>query len=1621
MKNSTLKIISLIIVFAIISSVFCLPNGVSAISVDGVSLNSIDDIRQSFESYYVPKDQQIEYTDNQGNPYFTTVDPALTWTAQNGVLTRYGSGNYSGGSGRKGAALLYYKKALTDFQVEFDYSMKGCSSWRWMALGFGASEIGANFTNDGYMAVVEQEGTMRLFDASVSAPYISSTKVTAYTEAIAEQWIHANISVINGKLCVVVTYADAEGNEAEISCEKGLSDYNGGYIYLHSSTQNMQIKNLYITDLKSDEEYDPTLSTEYYFGDISEVGEAFSCYTYKTIYDYGDTNINGDPLYELVDPSVAWQVDAKTKGLIRKGTSRYTGGSGTKGASMLFTNEQYTDFEIEFEYCFSENNGSWRWAGVGFGADAKGDSYPNDSYFAVVEKEGTVRLHMKGENEPTGINAGANDTYNKQVNTNVSDNISTWHNMRVSLVNGFFSLSYDGNGPFTKSGLSITDPGYVYIYSNTEGMKIRNLRISTPLTGDTVHNIEIWPEEYETSSEKIGAIGNVSCTDTAFSFETTVSGKVLPLYITFPSVGGIRLSGEKKGFFEPSGNKKITFNKVSSGYEIVADGEKALLEADNSSWRLITYKNGKSSVCVDSSKILFGYKTDGTLGRIKYTFPISSGEFFYGLGERFNAVNQNGYTVTLWNHDPTYHSAGSTGDRTDSYANVPLLHSTNGYTLFFNSTYNAEADIGYTEPDAYSFDFNGDILDLYIWNGTPEENISDYTSVTGKPFIPPEWAFGYWAGSGSVLYRDADNNNLDAQAVAEKVSGIIESYKAMGVKPAAYYGEGAYIDNISDVLPILCENGIAPLSWNRCSTAYSNIIKKLASLVSITRLPLIRRTDDTYKYFGNEAMTYIDYSNPLSVELVKRLYADKTSAGLRGVMIDMGEYIGEHTSFYNGKNGDEMHNLYSYYYAKSVNEAFSELTNDDFVLFERSGCAGSQRYAILFGGDQAAKWYGLRQQVNAMLTSAASGYAVYGGDIGGLHGRPTDELYTRWVQFSTFTPVMREHGNTSDDMLPWTYSEAAQESFKKHYEIREVLKSHIYSTALKSGETGIPMVKSLAFAYPEQPSVYGVEDEYIFCDSLLVAPVLSVGATSRNITLPSGKWYDLYTGETLTGGSTFTASAGFDTIPVYAASGAVIPLNLSKSLDIYSSGDRRSVLLTPPESDAFSEIKSDNGDVSYTLKSLGSGSFKMTRSADDDRDTLIIYGMNASSVSAEGVELKKESSGAEVGFFYKGNNTVIVLPDGCNDVEIYAEGVLKQSNIIEVKPENEAELDSFTCYSVPGNSIIESLDENGISKFKEVKASDIWNVPASGVIERQSTAEYTSTGSRKGASALYLPGNYTDFELSFSYCYNSAASWRWMSVGFGAENIGDNYYNSGYLAMIEQEGTVKLLGDKKTSGISTYHVSDTVIDGYPSQDKWYNFVLRVQGDTMTVSFDKYSYEYTLPSYDSGAVYLHCFSNNMRFKDIKLVDLADVYTVNEKDRYSVSAAKSKAEVNISDSSVFAGEKVNFTLTLPENYILSAQSVIAYWHDGKEMKTLSLEADQNGVYSFEMPSYPVSLGYNCYLPCDANSDGKLNILDLIRIKKHLAKSNVLLDSTASDIDLNGIIDAVDLSKLRLKLFE
>jgi oligosaccharide 4-alpha-D-glucosyltransferase len=254
---------------------------------------------------------------------------------------------------------------------------------------------------------------------------------------------------------------------------------------------------------------------------------------------------------------------------------------------------------------------------------------------------------------------------------------------------------------------------------------------------------------------------------------------------------------------------------------------------------------------------------------------------------------------------------------------------------------------------------------------------------------------------------------------------------------------------------------------------------------------------------------------------------------------------------------NEVHNIYGHYWNKMLFENYAkDCPTQRLFHLNRSGFAGSQRYSIFpWSGDVGRNWSGLQAQLPVMLGMSMCGVPYIHADAGGFAGSDDEgELYVRWLQFAAYTPVFRPHGTALYDVDPKAASfpsEAAlmEEPFKtlaKQVVLeRYKMLPYIYTLAYRQTKFAEPLVKPLLYNYSTDTNAIKTENEYLFGDNILVAPVTKRGAVLQKVYLPEGNWYGVETNKNYIGKSFTDVDVTEYKKPLFYKEGSFIPQYIS--------------------------------------------------------------------------------------------------------------------------------------------------------------------------------------------------------------------------------------------------------------------------------------------------------------------------------------------------------------------------------------------------------------------------------------------------------------------------------------------
>ncbi|HKM34343.1 MAG TPA: TIM-barrel domain-containing protein [Lachnospiraceae bacterium] len=575
----------------------------------------------------------------------------------------------------------------------------------------------------------------------------------------------------------------------------------------------------------------------------------------------------------------------------------------------------------------------------------------------------------------------------------------------------------------------------------------------------------------------------------------------------------------------------------------------------------VTLKNGRISVKVDKgspwySGLLTYYRddmpilhtkfegdytgrnvhTEGDHYQIKAIFDANSGEHFYGLGqEQEDVFDRKGSTCNLQHYN--------------TKSAVPVVYSSLGYGFFWNNPAPGRCETTknhtmWVADSAYQADY------LVYVGENPSEVLKKYCDLTGYAPHFPEWASGFW--QSKLRYESQD-----------EVLEVAREYKKRGIPLAAividYFhwteqGEWKfdpkYWPDPEGMCRELKEMGIQPVVsiWPTINPASENYREMDDSNMLV-------RTENgqygTFDFYGQQ--TFIDATNPKTGpfvwDKVKKNYYD---LGIHNFWLDEAEpevhpQQYSNLKFYAG-NGAQAAMLYPYYYSKVFYDGLKEQGEEDVIILTRAAYPGSQKFgSLVWNGDIASSFEALRMSVKSGLSMAMSGIPWWNSDIGGFHSGDIQsdyfkELVVRWAQFGLFSPVMRLHGSrlrtpnqpvrhpgvkerSGGDNEIWSFGERNYEILKKLVLLRERLETYICHHMEVAASEGKPLMRPMFFDYYEDEICYTLEDQYMFGEDILFAPITEQGCTERRVYLPEGRWCDVNTGEVYAGNQWLTCHA----------------------------------------------------------------------------------------------------------------------------------------------------------------------------------------------------------------------------------------------------------------------------------------------------------------------------------------------------------------------------------------------------------------------------------------------------------------------------------------------------------------
>ena len=627
----------------------------------------------------------------------------------------------------------------------------------------------------------------------------------------------------------------------------------------------------------------------------------------------------------------------------------------------------------------------------------------------------------------------------------------------------------------------------------------------------------------------------------------TFEGTVLTLRVTSPMSDVIRVQVQHHAP-PPAGPHRFDLDyslsapgvriEDQSDYLLFTSGRLSLRIAKGPPWEMQFIDETGAPVTGGDAQSLGYMRVDGATPRVMQRLSMGVGECVYGLGERFGPLVKNGQAVTIWNED-----AGTISD--ESYKNVPFYLTSRGYGVLVNSPGKVEFEVGTEIVSQVQFSAPGEALDYYLFHGpAPKDVLEKYARLCGRPALPPAWSLGLWLSTSFTT-------TYDERTVSEFVDGMQQRGIPLSVLhfDCFWMKQRHWCDFEWDrtkfadprgMLERLHARGLRVCVW---INPYVSQMSKLFDEGRAHGYFIKRRDGSVYQADQwQPGMAYVDFTNPLAVEWYRSKLRELLETGVDCFKTDFGERIpsDDDVVYHDGSDPKLMHNYYAYLYNKAVFELLESVRGaGEALVFARAGTAGSQKFPVHWGGDCAATFESMAEELRGGLSFCTSGAAFWSHDIGGFTGTADAALYKRWVAFGLLSTHSRLHGSSSY-RVPWLFDEESVQVMRFFARLKNRLFPYLYAASRDAHERGWPVMRTMLLEFPDDPACRYLDRQYMLGSSLLVAPVFRADHVAEHY-VPPGRWTDLLTNRVIDGGSWRSETLDFMHVPLLVRENTVLP------------------------------------------------------------------------------------------------------------------------------------------------------------------------------------------------------------------------------------------------------------------------------------------------------------------------------------------------------------------------------------------------------------------------------------------------------------------------------------------------
>ena len=536
----------------------------------------------------------------------------------------------------------------------------------------------------------------------------------------------------------------------------------------------------------------------------------------------------------------------------------------------------------------------------------------------------------------------------------------------------------------------------------------------------------------------------------------------------------------------------------------------------------------------------------------EFILRLKDSDIVYGLGEQVRGINKRGWHYTNFNADNPHHHE----DTRSLYGshNFLIISGEETFGVFFDYPGRIEYDIGYKRRDTMVISADSSDMDIYIIQ--PEEGkykelsiVKQFRRLIGKSYVPPMWAFGF--GQSRWGYKTEDD-----------IRQVALEYEKADIPLDSIYMDIDYMDSYKDFTVDKSKFPDLKQLSSDMKDKGIHLVPIIDAGVKIEKGYDVYEEGVAENYFCKDkngedfigavwpgSVHFPDFLNPLARDWFGGKYKVLTDSGIDGFWNDMNEPAifytrdrlndtlkemeevvsenmgikeffhftgmiedlkgneGDYTKFYHNVDGkmichNDVHNIYGMNMTRAANEALNKINPDKRTLFfSRSSYIGAHRFGGIWQGDNKSWWSHILLSMQQLPALNMAGFLFIGCDTGGFGCDTTEDMMMRWVQYSLFTPLFRNH-SSDGTRLQELYRFSNVKNLGEMIKIRYSLIPYLYSEFLKAYKNDEMMFKPLSFEFTEDDLAKDIDDQLLLGDSVMIAPIYKQNAHGRYVYLP---------------------------------------------------------------------------------------------------------------------------------------------------------------------------------------------------------------------------------------------------------------------------------------------------------------------------------------------------------------------------------------------------------------------------------------------------------------------------------------------------------------------------------------